>query len=848
MKKRIRWLFALLAVCMVISMLPLQAMAAPETYTDEYGVWTYEIEADGSITIVAFQSARKNIVVPAKIGGRPVRKLGDGLFQNRDDLTMIVIPYGITTIGNNVFSGCSKLETVTLPQSLTTIGDGAFANCASLGDLYVPSSVTELGSGVFADSPNINVRCDLNSYTAAYLKDNKAEVASFTLVEVTQKPAVTAPETNDSTATVTIKGQLVTYEFGKTINGKREYTLVLADSMPDMDPNAYLIQHSNGYQKLDEAIYDVLQKRFQLVSLTKYDGTDLTPKEADGLVLGGVWIVSSNDGEHFAYDVQYSLSLGVDDITAGGLGSVEFSSKNELVAYEYFKANPQFSTVKLSSDKYATYTLDNYTSQRYYADGIRAYDKTIRDSYAHKVQVSGSCADIFIHRAVDQDTSATEFNKMVTIYDTKGTTTHRADLWSEQKGNSRSTNVYVETPDSRESSNVYYSVGSSQPDEVHHTEIAPNNDGTYTVKNTHYRAQDSWKGEWQSDGGWKNVYTATEQEVIDHREQIVKAENVSEAEDRTYTQFPNEPSEHTYDVSDKTVWIQGNHTETGTRIDSNGEKSQYTDSHSTTELKDHTYIGSTGKYVGWDWQWTDWNHQEDDNTNSGSNYIVTEYKYSSSDDTWTKTTVHVTPKEDTGATIDDFKRDSASVNLDNYYVHHTDYVFDPSTDSGADNWKEVAQPATTGSDAAAIVLGNTTVTDGSGEVIQQQKAKEEMLELAESLEASAKEDTTKEIFDEAVEEIQQVDPDIAPITAEVEKAHEDNVPVQGNTGDIVEHFHDMNGTVTTEVIPAPETPAEQPAPETPAEQPAPETPAEQPASETTVEQPASETTVEPTAE
>ena len=841
MKKRIRWLFALLAVCMVISMLPLQAMAAPETYTDEYGVWTYEIEADGSITIVAFQSARKNIAVPAKIGGRPVRKLGDGLFQNRDDLTMIVIPYGITTIGNNVFSGCSKLETVTLPQSLTTIGDGAFANCASLGDLYVPSSVTELGSGVFADSPNINVRCDLNSDTAAYLKDHKAEVASFTLVEVTQKPAVTAPETNDSTATVTIKGQLVTYEFGKTINGKREYTLVLADSMPDMDPNAYLIQHSNGYQKLDEAIYDVLQKRFQLVSLTKYDGTDLTPKEADALGLGGAWIVSSNDGEHFAYDVQYSLSLGVDDITAGGLGSVEFSSKNELVAYEYFKANPQFSTVKLRDDEYATYTLDNYTSQRYYADGIRAYDKTIRDSYAHKVQVSGSCADIFIHRAVDQDTSATEFNQMVTIYDTKGTATHSANLWSEQKGDSRSTHVSVETPDSQEFANVFYYEASDQPDEVHHTEIAPNNDGTYTVENTHYRAEDSWEGERQSDDGGKYVYTATEKDVIYHREQIVKAENVSEAEDRTYTQFPNEPSEHTYDVSDKTVWIREKYEEEGTRTDSNGESSHYTDSDSNTELTDHTYIGNTGKYVGWDWQWTVWNHQEGDSTNSGSNYIVTEYKYSSSDDTWTKTTVHVTPKEGTSATIDDFKGGSASVDLDNYYVHHTDYVFDPSTDSGADNWKEVVQPATTGSDAAveegvaAIVLGNTTVTDGNGEEIKQQEAKEEMIELAESLETSAKKDTTEKIFNDAVDEIQQVDPDIDLIMDTVEKAHEDNVPVQGNTGDIVEHFHDMNGTVTTEVIPAPETPAEQPAPETPAEQPASETPAEQPASETTVE-------------
>lgn len=830
MKKRIRWLFALLAVCMVISMLPLQAMAAPETYTDEYGVWTYEIEADGSITIVAFQSARKNIAVPAKIGGKPVRKLGDGLFQNRDDLTMIVIPYGITTIGNNVFSGCSKLETVTLPQSLTTIGDGAFANCASLGDLYVPSSVTELGSGVFADSPNINVRCDLNSYTAAYLKDNKAEVASFTLVEVTQKPAVTAPETNDSTATVTIKGQLVIYEFGKTINGKREYTLVLADSMPDMDPNAYLIQHSNGNQELDEAIYGVLQNRFQLVSLTKYDGTDLTPKEADGLVLGGAWIVSSNDGKHFAYDVQYSLSLGVDDITAGGLGSVEFSSKNELVAYEYFKANPQFSTVKLRDGEYATYTLDNYTSQRYYADGIRAYNKTIRDSYAHKVKVGGSCADISIHSAVDKGTSATESSKEVTIYDAKGTVTHSADLWSEQKDNSRSTNVDVETPDSREFSNVYYSGGSSQPDEVHHTAITPNGNGTYTVEGSHYYAQDSWKGERKSDDGFYYVFTGESENTINYREQVVKADNAQEAEQRTNTMFPNEPSEHTYDVSEKTVIAQDKYTETGTRTDSVGTTMNYTNRNSSVTLTDHTYIGDTGKYVGWDWEWATCNNKVGDSTYSGSNYVVSEYKYSSSDDSWTKTTVWVTPKDGTNARIDVFKGDYTSGNLDNYHVDYTDYVFDPSTDSGADNWKVVEQPATTESDAAAIVLGNTTVTDGNGEVIRQQKAKENMVKLADEVQNTAKKDTTEAIFNDAVKEIQKVDPDIDSIMNKVEEAHKTDTPVEGNTGDIVEHFHDMNGTVTTEVIPAPETPAEQPA------------------SETTAEQPASETTVEPTAE
>lgn len=224
-------------------------------------------------------------------------------------------------------------------------------------------------------------------------------------------------------------------------------------------------------------------------------------------------------------------------------------------------------------------------------------------------------------------------------------------------------------------------------------------------------------------------------------------------------------------------------------------------------LTDHTYIGKTGKYVGWDWEWTVWNHQEDGDTYSGSDYVVTEYKYSSSDDTWTKTTVHVTPKEDTGATIDDFKRDSASVDLNNYDVSRTDYVFDPSTDSGADNWKVVEQPDTSASETAAeeanaIVLGNTIVTDGNGEVIQQHKAKEEMIELAEDLKTSAKEDTTEAIFEAAVNELKKEDSDIGPIMNKVEEAHKTDTPVKGNTDDIVEHFHDMSGTVTTKVIPA----------------------------------------------
>ena len=415
--------------------------------------------------------------------------------------------------------------------------------------------------------------------------------------------------------------------------------------------------------------------------------------------------------------------------------------------------------------------------------------------------------NILIYSATDNVTSATESNKEVTITDKEGTVTHSANLWSEQKGNSRSTNVDVETPDSREFSNVYYSGGSSQPDEVHHTAITPNGNGTYTVEGSHYYAQDSWKGERKSDDGFYYVFTGESENTINYREQVVKADNAQEAEQRTNTMFPNEPSEHTYDVSEKTVIAQDKYTETGTRTDSVGTTTNYTNRNSSVTLTDHTYIGDTGKYVGWDWQWATCNNQVGDSTYSGSNYVVSEYKYSSSDDSWTKTTVWVTPKDGTNASIDDFKRDSASVDLNNYDVSRTDYVFDPSTDSGADNWKVVEQPDTSASESAAeeanaIALGNTTVTDGNGEVIRQQKAKENMVKLADEVQNTAKKDTTEAIFEAAVNELKKEDSDIGPIMNKVEEAYEKDVPVQGNTDDIVEHFHDMSGTVTTKVIPA----------------------------------------------
>ena len=77
MKRWIRYLSSFLAVCLLVSMLAIPVSAKTLTFTDEYGTWTYQVEEDGSITILKCKTAKKNIVIPATIDGKPVKNLAN---------------------------------------------------------------------------------------------------------------------------------------------------------------------------------------------------------------------------------------------------------------------------------------------------------------------------------------------------------------------------------------------------------------------------------------------------------------------------------------------------------------------------------------------------------------------------------------------------------------------------------------------------------------------------------------------------------------------------------------------------------------------------------------------------
>ena len=222
-----RLISLLVAVCMMITMLPLSAVTAFAADTSSSTVRTaivdgykyeYKVnEADNTATITKFlgpdgsakSTGSYDIKIPEKIheksgdytvtaiGNRAfwectslkevtipqsVTSIGDYAFNICHNLTSVTIKDAATSIGEEAFGGCTSLTTLKLGEKIKTIGDFAFYSCSALTEVIIPQSVTSIGECAFD-------RCGLHTLTiegpiesmglAAFYECEKLETISF---------------------------------------------------------------------------------------------------------------------------------------------------------------------------------------------------------------------------------------------------------------------------------------------------------------------------------------------------------------------------------------------------------------------------------------------------------------------------------------------------------------------------------------------------------------------------------------------------------------------------------------------------------------------------------------------
>jgi hypothetical protein len=189
------------------------------------------IKGGSEAEVTSYNGAESDVVVPDRLGGRPVTALGDWAFTDNTAISSIhlpdtlnaigafaflrcsallsigvspgnanlsssegvlydksfatlvryptgvvgpfSVPEGVTAIGEWAFVGCGGLSSVTLPLSLQAIRSGAFARCGALVSVSIPANVTEVGEipfGSCASLVNIDVH-GLNPAFASYAGD-----------------------------------------------------------------------------------------------------------------------------------------------------------------------------------------------------------------------------------------------------------------------------------------------------------------------------------------------------------------------------------------------------------------------------------------------------------------------------------------------------------------------------------------------------------------------------------------------------------------------------------------------------------------------------------------------------
>ena len=231
-----RLISLLVAVCMMITMLPLSAVTAfaedtssstGGTASDGTDTYKYEYTVnDGNATITKFLgpvgSANPNfydIKIPSELGGHPVTGLGEFSFAANpydghqgnplcSKIRSVTIPQSVTSIGDRAFDGCSALTTLSLGEKIKTIGNCAFENCTSLTGVTIPQSVTSIGYYAFEGCTNLNpltIKGPITSMgnyafagstylTSLTLSDDIQTIGNFAFVGSTSLKTVTLPK------------------------------------------------------------------------------------------------------------------------------------------------------------------------------------------------------------------------------------------------------------------------------------------------------------------------------------------------------------------------------------------------------------------------------------------------------------------------------------------------------------------------------------------------------------------------------------------------------------------------------------------------------------------------------
>lgn len=223
-----KWLFG---VCLSVLVVMGMGMRTDATLLDASGVYEYEENSDGTVTITKYSGSDETIVVPSKMDGKAVKVIGKSAFHYCDTIKHVVISEGIVELENSLYFGsfgnCYNLKSVSLPNTLKAIGGKAFDSCRSLKTINLPDGLICIGERAFH-------YCD--------------GLESIVFPESLQSIGKYAFETCSALFKVTIPGNIKTIEQGVFRSCSNLWEVEIQDGVEKIEISAF--KNGNRLQKV----------------------------------------------------------------------------------------------------------------------------------------------------------------------------------------------------------------------------------------------------------------------------------------------------------------------------------------------------------------------------------------------------------------------------------------------------------------------------------------------------------------------------------------------------------------------------------------------------------------------
>jgi uncharacterized repeat protein (TIGR02543 family) len=307
-----RLISLLVAVCMMITMLPLSAVTAfaeDTSSSTKYGTaivdgykYEYKVnEADNTATITKFlgpdgsakSTGSYDITIPEKLDDHPVTGLGDYSFATEENgsplydihhhnihsvtipesvtsigqsafescfsLDSLIIKDAATSIGASAFDGCSHLTTLSLGKNITTIGDYAFQGCSYLTNVTIPESVTSIGRQAFylTDLNTLTIKGPIKSMGYAAFA-GCTNLTSLSLYDGIQTIGEGAFINSTSLEAVTIPQSVTSIGASAFVNCSNLSTITIPEKVTTIESNTF-----NGCSHLESIMLPAGLTSFQ---------------------------------------------------------------------------------------------------------------------------------------------------------------------------------------------------------------------------------------------------------------------------------------------------------------------------------------------------------------------------------------------------------------------------------------------------------------------------------------------------------------------------------------------------------------------------------------------------------